>query len=276
MDKNENSTPTAPTNPSSADRATLVEIREVTKSFGPVDALGPLSLTTGEGEFVSIVGPSGCGKSTMLEIVGGLQRPSSGTVRVRDAELSGPRDETAIVFQDAATLPWRTVLDNVAFALEARGMRRAERHRLARERIATVGLTDFTEHYPAQLSGGMRQRVAIARALTTDPDLILADEPFGALDEQTRMLMSYELLGVVERLSCGVLFITHSIQEAVLLSDRVLVMSARPGRILEEIEVTLKHPRGPDALASPEATGFVNRIWSLIRQEAQQAMGVPG
>lgn len=253
-------------------RATLVEARDVTKRFGAVEALGPLSLTIGAGEFVSIVGPSGCGKSTMLEIVGGLQSASSGVVRIGGSDLQGPRDETAIVFQDSATLPWRTVLDNVAFALEAKGLGREARYRVARERIATVGLTQFAEHYPAQLSGGMRQRVAIARALTTDPDLILADEPFGALDEQTRLLMSYELLGVVERLSCGVLFITHSIQEAILLSDRVLVMSARPGRILEEIDVPMPHPRDADVLASPEATALVGRIWSLIRQEAQAAM----
>ncbi len=253
-------------------RASLVQARDVTKNFGPVEALGPLSLTIGQGEVVSVVGPSGCGKSTLMEIVGGLQAASSGSVLVQGTELKGPRDQTAIVFQDSATLPWRTVLDNVAFALEVKGVKRAERYQLARDRINMVGLTDFAGHYPAQLSGGMRQRVAIARALTTDPDLILADEPFGALDEQTRLLMSYELLRVVERLSCGVLLITHSIQEAVLLSDRVLVMSARPGRVLEEIEIPLAHPREADALQSPEATACVNRIWSLIRDEAQLAM----
>jgi NitT/TauT family transport system ATP-binding protein len=251
----------------------LVDVQDATKKFGQVTALGPISLTIGEGEFVSIVGPSGCGKSTLLEIIGGLQHTSSGSVQVRGEELTGPRDETAIVFQDSATLPWRTVLDNVAFALEARKVPRDTRRRIAEERLATVGLQDFADHYPAQLSGGMRQRVAIARALTTDPDLILADEPFGALDEQTRLLMSYELLRVVERLACGVLFITHSIQEAVLLSDRVIVMSARPGRILDDIAIPLPHPRDPDVLSQPAATEAANRIWGLIRREAQLAMG---
>lgn len=254
--------------------APLVQVDDVTRTFGAVDALGPFSLTIGAGEFVSIVGPSGCGKSTLLEIVGGLQNPTSGRVRVGGTDLTAPRDETAIVFQDSATLPWRTVLDNVAFALEARKVPRAERHRIARERLATVGLTEFAGHHPAQLSGGMRQRVAIARALTTDPDLILADEPFGALDEQTRLLMSYELLRVVERLSAGVLFITHSIQEAVLLSDRVVVMSARPGRMLDDIPIALPRPRDPDVLGSPAATEAISRIWALIRQEAQLAMAV--
>ncbi|GAA0910818.1 ABC transporter ATP-binding protein [Pseudonocardia zijingensis] len=239
-----------------------------------MDALGPISLDIREGEFVSVVGPSGCGKSTLMEIIGGLQDPDAGSVAIGGTDLAGPRDETSIVFQDSATLPWRTVLDNVAFALEAKGVPRAARLEIARERLATVGLTDFAAHYPTQLSGGMRQRVAIARALTTDPDLILADEPFGALDEQTRLLMSFELLRVVERLSCSVLFITHSIQEAVLLSNRVVVMSARPGRILDDIPIDLPLPRGLDVLTTPVATEAVGRIWALIRREAQLAMGL--
>ncbi|MCE0763695.1 ABC transporter ATP-binding protein [Pseudonocardia kujensis] len=250
----------------------LIRSHDVTRRFGAVEALGPLSLHGARGEFVSIVGPSGCGKSTMLEIVGGLQRPDSGSVFVAGVPLEGPRDETAIVFQDSATLPWRTVLDNVAFSLEARGVARDERRDIARRGLETVGLAAFAAHYPAQLSGGMRQRVALARALVTEPDLILADEPFGALDEQTRLLMSDELLAVVDRLGCGVLFITHSIQEAVLLSDRILVMSARPGRIVDEITVPLERPRTSEVLSSTAAAECVSRIWALIRREAQVAM----
>ncbi|MQA98567.1 MAG: ATP-binding cassette domain-containing protein, partial [Streptosporangiales bacterium] len=252
----------------------LIEVGGVGKEFGAVRALSDVSLTVGAGEFVSVVGPSGCGKSTLLEIIGGLQSPGSGSVKVGGAPLTGPRDETAIIFQDAAMLPWRTVLDNVAFALESRGVGKAERRVRARELLGTVGLADFAAHHPAQLSGGMRQRVAIARAFSTGPDLILADEPFGALDEQTRLLMSHELLRVVERSTCAVLFITHSIQEAVLLSDRVLVMSARPGRVLDEIPVPLPRPRDQGVPSSEEARGLIDRIWALIRDEARTAMMV--
>ncbi|OZC81295.1 nitrate ABC transporter ATP-binding protein [Rhodococcus sp. 06-418-5] len=254
----------------------LVKASGITKTFGDKDVLGPVSLDIARGEFVSIVGPSGCGKSTMLDIIGGLQTATHGSVSIQGQPLTGPRPETSIVFQDSATLPWRTVLDNVSFPLEAQGMSRADRRQIALERLATVGLSEFARHFPTQLSGGMRQRVALARALTTDPDLILADEPFGALDEQTRVLMAYELLRVVERLECGVLFITHSIQESILLSDRVLVMSARPGRILEEITIPLPRDRESRSLNSPEATRCAEKIWSLIQQEAEKAMAVTG
>lgn len=250
----------------------IVRVTGVEQHFGPVHALGPVDLTIGRGEFVSIVGPSGCGKSTLLEIIGALQDPARGSVEVDGAPLTGPRRRTAIVFQESATLPWRTVLDNVAFALEVRGMGRKERRERARELVGIVGLGGFEDHYPAQLSGGMRQRVAMARAMSTDPDLILADEPFGALDEQTRMLMAEELLRVVEQIGCGVLFITHSIQEAVLLSDRVLVMGRRPGTFIDEVPIALPRPRAHAALSEPSATAAQERIWAQIRNEAEAAM----
>lgn len=254
----------------------IVEVAGVQRRFGAVHALGPLDMKISPGEFVSIVGPSGCGKSTLLELVAGLQSPNEGHVAVAGAPVTGPQERTAIIFQDSATLPWRTVTDNVAFGLEARSVPRKQRRAKAENLLEMVGLSGFGDHYPPQLSGGMRQRVAIARALSLDPDLILADEPFGALDEQTRLLMSFELLKVVEAQRCGVLFITHSIQEAVLLSDRVLVMSSRPGQIIDEVPITLPRPRDEHALGRPESARAIDRIWSAVRDQAQLAMsGAP-
>lgn len=250
-----------------------VQGRQLTRSFGNTHALGPVDLDIAPGEFVSIVGPSGCGKSTLLELVGGLQVPTAGTLQIADEPLAGPREHTAIIFQDSATLPWRTVVDNVALPLEVRGVRRAERRERAAILLDRVGLTGFGSHHPSQLSGGMRQRVAIARSLIMEPDLILADEPFGALDEQTRLLMAFELLAVVERLDAAVLFITHSIQEAVLLSDRVLVMGARPGTFLDEVPINLPRPRAEDALTSRVAIEATERIWSTLRDQASASMG---
>jgi NitT/TauT family transport system ATP-binding protein len=253
-------------------RAELVAGHGITQSFGRLHVLGPVDISIAPGEFVSIVGPSGCGKSTLLEIVGSLQDPASGAVELKGEALRGPREGTAIVFQEAATLPWRTVLDNVAFAMEAKGVPRRERRARAAELLDVVGLSGFGDHYPSQLSGGMRQRVAMARAISREPDLILADEPFGALDEQTRMLMAEELMSVVERVGCGVLFITHSIQEALLLSDRILVMSRRPGRIIDNIEIDLPRPRRHEHLGSEGAAEVHERIWSQIKGEAAAAM----
>jgi len=252
----------------------IVEASNVEQRFGAVHALGPVDLTIAPGEFVTIVGPSGCGKSTLLEIVAGLQDPAAGDVRVAGATLTKPRDKTAIVFQESATLPWRTVTDNVAFALQARGVDKKTRRKRATDLLNLVGLSGFGDHYPSQLSGGMRQRVAMARAMSCDPDLLLADEPFGALDEQTRLIMAVELLRVVERIECGVLFITHSIQEAVLLSDRVLVMGQRPGTFIDEIAINLPKPREHAVLTLPVAVEAQERIWNLIRREAAAAMQV--
>lgn len=252
----------------------LVQVDAVEQHFGAIHALGPVNLTIGAGEFVSIVGPSGCGKSTLLELIAGLQDPAAGDISVGGVPLRGPRQQTAVVFQESATLPWRTVTDNIAFALQAQGVGRRDRRERAAELLEVVGLAGFGDHYPTQLSGGMRQRVAMARAMSTDPDLILADEPFGALDEQTRLIMAVELLRVVERIGCGVLFITHSIQEAVLLSDRVLVMSRRPGTFIDEIDVDLPKPRRHDVLSTPTAAALQDRIWSLIKEEAAAAMEV--
>lgn len=249
-----------------------VDIESICKTYGNASVLSDTTVQLRSGSFVSLVGPSGCGKTTLLDVVAGLRDASSGRVLVSGQPLSGPRRETGVVFQETSTLPWRTVLDNVAFVQEVRGVRKEERYARARDMIRLVGLIGFEQHYPHQLSGGMRQRVAIARMLSADPDLILADEPFGALDEQTRLVLGLELLRIVRGTGATVLFVTHSIQEAVLLSDRVLVMSARPGRILEDVEVQLPEERDSSLLGSPAGAELVGRIWEPLRSQAQRAL----
>lgn len=253
-----------------------VELREVDRTYGDVCALGATTEILAGGSFTSLVGPSGCGKSTLLDIVAGLNRGGKGQVLIDGTVLGGPRRETGVIFQEAAVLPWRTVLDNAAFALETQKVPRAQRRETAMDVLRRVGIADFAERYPHQLSGGMRQRTAIARVLSTDPDLILADEPFGALDEQTRVVLGLELLRVVRESNATVLFVTHSIQEAVLLADRVLVMSARPGRILLDEIVDLPLERDPSLLGSSTATTLVEKIWQQLRTEAERALREQG
>lgn len=248
-----------------------VELHDVDRTYGDVHALDPTSARLEPGSFTALVGPSGCGKSTLLDIVAGLNR-GGGEVLIGGVRLTGPRRSTGVIFQEAAVLPWRTVLDNAAFALETQKVPRAERRKVAMDVLRRVGLSDFAGRYPHQLSGGMRQRVAIARVLSTEPDLILADEPFGALDEQTRVVLGLELLRVVRQTGATVLFVTHSIQEAVLLSDRVLVMSARPGRIMLDEKVGLSADRDPSLLGSATATALVEKIWQQLRSEAERAL----
>ena len=246
------------------------------KRYGDLPVLEEISFGIGPGEFVSLVGPSGCGKSTVLEIVGGLRDPDHGAVSIDGERVTGPRASTGIIFQEASTLPWRTTLDNVALAMEMRRVPKATRLDAARKALAVVGLSGFEKHYPNQLSGGMRQRVALARALTIEPRVILADEPFGALDEQTRLIVATELLAAVERTAASVLFVTHSIQEAVLLSDRVLVMSARPGRIIDEVVIDIEKPRGPELIGTAELSAYVDRVWQPLRSEALRALEMQG
>ncbi|WP_082569813.1 ABC transporter ATP-binding protein [Knoellia sp. Soil729] len=249
-----------------------VELHEVDRVYGEVLALDPTTLSLAPGTFTTLVGPSGCGKSTLLDIVAGLNQGYGGEVLVGGTPLTGPRAHTGVIFQEAALLPWRTVIDNAAFALEAQKVPRQKRREVAFEVLRRVGLSEFAEKYPHQLSGGMRQRVAIARVLSTEPDLILADEPFGALDEQTRVILGLELLRVVRQTGATVIFVTHSIQEAVLLSDRILVMSARPGRVVLDADVHLPAERDPSLLADPHATELVEKVWGLLRAEAEEAL----
>ena len=253
-----------------------VDLQGVERTYGAIQALSPTNLTLEPGSFTTLVGPSGCGKSTLLDIIAGLNTGYDGEVLIDGDPLKGPRRKTGIIFQEAAVLPWRTVLDNAAFALETQGVDKKERLAIARDVLHRVGLSQFADHYPGQLSGGMRQRCAISRVLSTEPDLIMADEPFGALDEQTRIVLGVELLRMVRQTGATVLFVTHSIQEAVMLSDRVLVMSARPGEILLDDLVSLPPERDPSVMALPEAGAMVDRIWSTLSSEAERAIAEQG
>ncbi len=256
-----------------------VALRNVTRYFDAVDgrrlhALGPLSLELRKGEFFSVVGPSGCGKSTLLEVVAGLSRATEGAVLFEGKRVAGEVPEgIGVVFQEDASFPWLSVRDNIAFGLRERGAAAREIARRVDDALALVGLRDFAGAYPAQLSGGMRQRVCIARTLVLEPRLILLDEPFGALDQQTRLLMGDEVLALWRATGATVLLITHSLDEATLLSDRVGVMSARPGRFLDIIETGW--PRERDSrLASEAAFGAItSQLWRLLREESKKSMG---
>ncbi len=237
-------------------------------------AIADVSGVIDEGRFVSVIGPSGCGKSTLLDIVGGLLEPTDGYVTILGERVTGPRRDTAMVFQEDSTLHWRTVLENVVFGLEVAKVDKTEREARARDIIKLVGLAEFEGHHPRQLSGGMKQRVAIARALVMDPRILLMDEPFGALDQQTRMFVGAELLRIWEKTRKSVLFITHDIQEAVALSDEVWVMSHRPAVIKDVIPINLGRPRSPDVIESPEFQTHTNRLWELLKVEADKTLGV--
>ncbi len=236
-----------------------------------VEALAGISLAVEPQEVVAIVGPSGCGKSTLLNIVAGLLPASSGRAYFEGA-AEGGRLLSAMVFQEFALFPWRTVLDNVCFGLEEQGMPLGRRRQVAREFLDLVALTGFEEKFPHQLSGGMRQRVGIARALAVDPHLLLMDEPLSALDAQARALMQVELLRIWEKTRKSILYVTHSIQEAVLLADRVAVFSRRPGRLRALLPVGLPRPRDEAAQADRAFLDLVDQIWGLIKTEAAEAM----
>ncbi|HEV8641995.1 MAG TPA: ABC transporter ATP-binding protein [Methylomirabilota bacterium] len=237
----------------------------------PVEALREVSAAVESEEFVTIVGPSGCGKSTLLQIVAGLLAPSGGRVYFEGAATAG-RLITAMVFQEFALFPWRTAQANVEFGLEELGVPAAERARRAQQYIELAGLGGFAGKYPHQLSGGMRQRVGIARALAVDPAVLLMDEPFSALDAQTRQLMQEELLAIWERTRKTIIYVTHNIQEAVYMADRVIVLSRRPGRVLAEVPVELKRPRVEAMVAEPAFIQTTDRIWGLIKDQARQAL----
>lgn len=225
------------------------------------------------GEFVSILGPSGCGKSTLLDMVAGLAEPSSGTVAINGKPVMGPDQRMAMVFQQMSLLPWRSILSNVEFGLEVRGTPANERRVKALEMIELVGLAGFEKKYPSQLSGGMNQRVAIARALAMEPEILLMDEPFGALDEQTRRLMGLELLRIWDQTRKTIIFVTHSIEEAIQLSDRILLMSARPSVIRDSIAVPLHRPRSIEDLTSDVAKDIERRIWNALMEEVGGNVG---
>lgn len=236
-----------------------------------VVALEDFDLSIAEGEFVSIVGPSGCGKSTFLHIVGGFEPRTAGSITLASKPVSKPGPDRGMLFQDYALYPWRTVLGNVAWALEVKGMPKKEREQLARKYIDMVGLSRFEGAYPAELSGGMKQRVALARTLVYEPQILLMDEPFGALDAQTRELMQEELTDIWQENQRTVLFVTHDIEEALYLSDRVIVFTARPGRIKADIRVDLPRPRHPGIRKTPEFMHYHTQIWDMLRDEVLRA-----
>ncbi|MGH3343243.1 MAG: ABC transporter ATP-binding protein [Carbonactinosporaceae bacterium] len=243
---------------------------------GSIEAIRDVSGTISDGRFVSLIGPSGCGKSTLLDVVGGLLRPAHGAVLINGERVNAPRRDTAMVFQEDSTLHWRTVLSNVAFGLEIAGVPKKEREARARDVIKLVGLAGFENRHPRELSGGMKQRVAIARALLLDPRILLMDEPFGALDQQTRMFIGRELLRVWDETRKSVLFVTHDIQEAVYLSDEVWVMSARPSTIKEVIDVDLERPRAPGTMSRRRFHELTTEVWELLRVESEKALDQGG
>ncbi|WP_305093271.1 ABC transporter ATP-binding protein [Prescottella sp. R16] len=245
-----------------------IDVEQVQRSFitGSVSltALGPVDLKVGRGEFVAIVGPSGCGKSTLLRIIAGLVPPSEGRVTIERRHVDAPL--AAMVFQEYGIFPWKTVLANVRFPLDVRGTPRREANQIARDWIKRTGVDGFERAYPAALSGGMRQRVALARAFAADPEMLLMDEPFAALDAQLRLVLQQELLSVWEANQRTVLFVTHSIDEALLLADRIIVMSARPGNIIADIRVPFERPRR-SVRSQVEFGRLEEQIWNLLRKE---------
>jgi NitT/TauT family transport system ATP-binding protein len=247
----------------------------VTRTFSPnragaepTRALEPISLRVADNDFITILGPSGCGKSTLLRIVAGLDRATSGQVLLDGEAVTRPGADRGMVFQSYTLFPWLTIADNIAFGLRERGVAEAQRSETAREWCARVGLDGFEHHYPRQLSGGMQQRTAIARVLANDPKIMLLDEPFGALDNQTRALMQEMLLGIWERERKTVLFVTHDIEESIFLASRVVVMSARPGRIKADVAIDLPYPRHYTLKTAPEFSALKARLTEEIRSEA--------
>jgi NitT/TauT family transport system ATP-binding protein len=250
-----------------------IEVGRLSKQYatprGSVVALEEIGFTVQEGEFVAIVGPSGCGKSTLLKILAGLLETSSGTATLRGTPIAGPRRDIGVVFQSPVLFPWRTVLDNVLLPVEVQGLDAAKHRGIARELLALVGLAEFESRYPWELSGGMQQRVAIVRGLVHDPALLLMDEPFGALDAMTRESMNLELQRIWLERRKTVLFITHSIPEAVFLADSVHVMTPRPGRILHSERVTLARPRPLDVMTTPAFGEHVRRIRACFNSKGR-------
>ena len=246
--------------------------RSLTKRFGDLEVLREISVTINDGEFVALVGPSGCGKTTFLRIVSGLESAEGGTISVDDAIVSGPGRDRGFVFQSDSLLPWRTVLDNTVVGLELAGRIGATDLERTRKMLSLVGLAGFESYFPRQLSGGMRQRVNLARALAIDPKVLLMDEPFSALDAQTREIMQSELQRIWEEGRKTVLFVTHQIDEAVFLADRVLVFARRPGRILEDVRIELPRPRTLSTKREPAFVALVDHIWRLIENDVRESV----
>ncbi|HEX3468619.1 MAG TPA: ABC transporter ATP-binding protein [Candidatus Elarobacter sp.] len=262
--------------------STVISFNGVRKFYGSSKsaggatlALDSFNLQIGRSEILSIVGPTGCGKSTAMNLLAGFETPSSGRVAVDGEVVTGPGPNRAVVFQQASLFPWLSVLDNVTLSQKCRGVPRSTYEPRARELLAEVGLTGFEKHYPYQLSGGMQQRVQIARALIVQPQVLLMDEPFGALDYQTRLLMQKLLLRLWEHFRPTILFITHDVGEAVFISDRVIVMSKRPGRVKREVHVAAPKPRDYEFLSSPEFVSLEHELLLAVQSEVEDRDAVP-
>jgi NitT/TauT family transport system ATP-binding protein len=270
----------AASTPVTAPAPVHARLRGITRVFEgklSVHALGPLDLDLARGEFFSVVGPSGCGKSTLMDLIAGLSPPTQGTIAFEDKPVAGEvPDGIGVVFQEDASFPWLTVHDNIAFGLRRAGVDAVEIARRVDYVIGFMGLRDFAAAYPAQLSGGMRQRVCIARTLVLQPRLILLDEPFGALDQQTRLLMGDEVLRLWRETGATVMLITHALDEAAMLSDRVGVMSARPGRFIDTLTTGWPRERDSTIVADPAFGAVTAHLWSLLRGESLKAIGAKG
>lgn len=245
--------------------ATDITVTYQSSTGDPLTAIKDVDLNIASGEFISVIGPSGCGKSTLLHCLGGLISPTSGRITVRDEQIRTPDPRlAAFVFQDYTLLPWKTVVDNVALGLRWAGMDREKRRTKALEMLDLVGLSDFAESYPRELSGGMQQRVAVARAMSMDPEILLMDEPFGALDEQTRRHLGNEMCRILTEAERTVVMVTHSLDEAIFWADRIIVLSARPGQIMREIKVSEARPRRLDFVASAEFASIRSELFQLL------------
>jgi NitT/TauT family transport system ATP-binding protein len=258
---------------------TAIEVRDVSHQFGEddearrVQALQNTSLDVARGELLCLIGPSGCGKSTLLNVMGGLIAPTTGATTVSGKPVNGPMPhDISFIFQENALFPWNTVFENIALGMTFQGVPRAQRAERARRALEAVGLGEFAEHYPGQLSGGMRQRAALARALSLETDILLMDEPFGALDEQTRMVLGEDLSVLLAQSRKTIVFVTHSLGEAVFLADRVAVFSARPGTIKQIISIDEPHPRKPDFMTSPKFHRLRDQLYGLLHDEIRKAM----
>ena len=254
----------------------ILVVDDIVKRFetpdGALTAVDHVSLDVAPGEFLGVIGPSGCGKSTLFNVMGGLLDGYEGAVRVAGERIRGPHPAIGMIFQEESTFPWRNVLDNVAFPLEIAGLPKAERYDRARHFVRLVGLDGFERRYPAELSGGMRQRVSMARTLAAQPKILLMDEPFAALDEQTRLLLGDKVLQIQQELKQTTLLITHNITEAVQLSDRIFVMTYRPGRLKRAVDIDLPRPRTSEIVSSEAFGRYVAQIWNDLREEASRGL----